>query len=184
MREFSKEGENNGKQKEFVTTRLGSRGYEMEMFSNLEVWNWNHTKNRLSKVKFVLDFHEMNNAGDRLLAALSLTRYHNVKQIIREFEKGVLMGSNENLVIINIYGPQSIRHKREVWSFLLNLKAQLSGMWIILGDFNVVRYAHERFNSSFCSTSAKDFNNFILDADLMEYNMGEGEKIHILIIKW
>nr|GEY15825.1 F-box protein At3g58530 isoform X1 [Tanacetum cinerariifolium] len=37
----------------------------------------------------VLDFHEMTNAGDRLIAALSLTRYHHVKQIILEFAQGV-----------------------------------------------------------------------------------------------
>ncbi|KAD7477581.1 hypothetical protein E3N88_00717 [Mikania micrantha] len=37
----------------------------------------------------VLDFHEMNNAGDRLLVALSLTRYYNVKHIIHEFAQGI-----------------------------------------------------------------------------------------------
>ncbi|KAL8225276.1 hypothetical protein R6Q57_017833 [Mikania cordata] len=67
----------------------------------------------------VLDFHEMNNAGDRLLAALSLTRYHNVKHIILEFAQGIedkhlgilgnqFSGSLKNLEHLNLNGCQKI----------------------------------------------------------------------------
>ncbi|KAK9065817.1 hypothetical protein SSX86_015218 [Deinandra increscens subsp. villosa] len=67
----------------------------------------------------VLDFHEMNNAGDRLLAALSLSRYHNVKQIILEFAQGIedkhldmlrnqFSGSLKNLEHLNLNGCQKI----------------------------------------------------------------------------
>ncbi|KAI3760546.1 hypothetical protein L1987_50942 [Smallanthus sonchifolius] len=67
----------------------------------------------------VLDFREMNNAGDRLLAALSLARYHNVKQIILEFAQGIedkhlgilrnqFSGALKNLEHLNLNGCQKI----------------------------------------------------------------------------
>ncbi|XP_021980533.1 uncharacterized protein LOC110876677 [Helianthus annuus] len=43
-----------------------------------------------------------------------------------------------------------------------------------MGDFNEVRYAHERFNSEFVESNAEAFNHFILSAGLTEYNMGGG----------
>ncbi|XP_076942572.1 F-box protein At3g58530 [Bidens hawaiensis] len=70
----------------------------------------------------VLDFHEMNNSGHRLLAALSLPRYHNVKQIILEFAQGIedkhlsiirnqFSGSLKNLEHLNLNGCQKISDK-------------------------------------------------------------------------
>ncbi|KAF5785683.1 putative leucine-rich repeat domain superfamily [Helianthus annuus] len=67
----------------------------------------------------LLDFHEMNNAGDRLIAALSLTRYHNVKHIILEFAQGIedkhlsilrnqFSGALSNLEHLNLNGCQKI----------------------------------------------------------------------------
>ncbi|KAJ0588202.1 putative Endonuclease/exonuclease/phosphatase superfamily [Helianthus annuus] len=45
------------------------------------------------------------------------------------------------------------------------------GMWVIAGDFNVVRYKEERMNSSFKNSCARIFNEFIHDAGLMEYDL-------------
>ncbi|EPS65089.1 hypothetical protein M569_09687, partial [Genlisea aurea] len=67
----------------------------------------------------VLDFHEMNDAGDRLLAALSLPRYQNVKQINLEFAhdiedshleivKDKFGRSIEHLEVLNLNGCQKI----------------------------------------------------------------------------
>lgn len=73
---------------------------------------------------------------------------------------------------VNVYGPQSTTDKRALWSELITLKNGLSGAWIFLGDFNAVRFEHERFNSVFCKATAIDFNRFITEADLHEFNMG------------
>ncbi|KAK9048985.1 hypothetical protein SSX86_032048, partial [Deinandra increscens subsp. villosa] len=45
-------------------------------------------------------------------------------------------------------------------------------MWIIMGDFNAVRFANERFNSEFNSSEAADFNRFISDGGLIDLHMG------------
>ncbi|KAK4489683.1 hypothetical protein RD792_000316 [Penstemon davidsonii] len=68
---------------------------------------------------FVLDFHEMSKAGDRLIAALSLPRYHNVNHINLEFshdleDKHLEIVKNEcgrstgNLEVLNLNGCQKI----------------------------------------------------------------------------
>ncbi|KAI3678189.1 hypothetical protein L6452_37473 [Arctium lappa] len=67
----------------------------------------------------VLDFHEMINAGDRLLAALALTRYRHVKQVNLEFAQDVedkhldilrnqFPGSLQNLEHLNLNGCQKV----------------------------------------------------------------------------
>ncbi|KAJ8900018.1 hypothetical protein K2173_024131 [Erythroxylum novogranatense] len=67
----------------------------------------------------VLDFREMTNAGDRLVAALSLSRYRHVKEISLEFAQGVedihleVLRSKrfeplQNLESLNLNGCQKI----------------------------------------------------------------------------
>ncbi|XP_074307028.1 F-box protein At3g58530 [Silene latifolia] len=70
----------------------------------------------------VLEFREMNNAGTRLLSALSLRRYKQVKEINLEFAQNVedthfeliknkCSSSLENLEILNLNGCQKISDK-------------------------------------------------------------------------
>lgn len=73
---------------------------------------------------------------------------------------------------VNVYGPQSVPDKREVWEELLSIIRSKPGKWVIFGDFNVVRRQEERLNSQFCPASASSFNDFILAADLRDFNMG------------
>ena len=42
--------------------------------------------------------------------------------------------------------------------------------WAFLGDSNVVKYATNRFNSSFYHYKTSDFNRFIADKGLHEFN--------------
>lgn len=86
--------------------------------------------------------------------------------------EGEIKGVAENVCIVNIYAPQDISLKKDLWEELYQLKCAKSGIWIFLGDFNCVRNPNERKNSEFCSLSATDFNNFIMKADLSEYRMG------------
>ncbi|XP_056684509.1 F-box protein At3g58530 isoform X2 [Spinacia oleracea] len=70
----------------------------------------------------ILDFHEVNNAGYRLLAALSLPRYKDVKQINLEFAQDIedkhlellknkCSSALRNLEILNLNGCQKISDK-------------------------------------------------------------------------
>ncbi|KAL7613546.1 hypothetical protein Lser_V15G09274 [Lactuca serriola] len=90
---------------------------------------------------------------------------------------GKYMGSPENAIlnIVNIYGPQSILEKKKIWAELLNIINHKAGMWVVFGDFNVVRHQSERRNSQYCPYSTNDFNRFIQEANLKDYNMG-GER--------
>ena len=49
--------------------------------------------------------------------------------------------------IVNVYGPQSITEKRQLWLDLTNLKNAQIGNWVLFGHFNAVRKREERFNS-------------------------------------
>ncbi|XP_022042309.1 uncharacterized protein LOC110944976 [Helianthus annuus] len=47
----------------------------------------------------------------------------------------------------------------------------VAGWWIVFGDFNAVRDRDERKNSAFDPVCARDFNNFIDEAGLREYDL-------------
>lgn len=99
-----------------VCTRLPQR----DLISLLLVSPWIHG-NLISHPSLwqVLDFHEMDMAGDRLVAALSLSRYQNVKRIKLEFArdiedkhleivKNMCRNSVGNLEVLNLNGCQKI----------------------------------------------------------------------------
>lgn len=75
-------------------------------------------------------------------------------------------------IIVNVYAPQSPSEKKNLWNNLRNLMNSRVGNWIIFGDFNVVRKPDERLNSTFCPSTAAEFNKFITDTGLLDLNMG------------
>ncbi|KAK1414539.1 hypothetical protein QVD17_30285 [Tagetes erecta] len=86
--------------------------------------------------------------------------------------KGRAKGISEALNIVNVYCPQEPILKRRLWQTLLALKEVHDGLWVLLGDFNSVRFPSERLNSQFCKSSTDLFNQFIDDGKLKEYSMG------------
>ncbi|KVH94701.1 Leucine-rich repeat, cysteine-containing subtype [Cynara cardunculus var. scolymus] len=93
-------------QRDLISLLLVSSSLHRTLVSSPSLW-------------LVLDFHEMVNAGDRLLAALALTRYHHVKQINLEFAQDVedkhldilrnqFSGSLQNLEHLNLNGCQKV----------------------------------------------------------------------------
>ncbi|XP_076891719.1 uncharacterized protein LOC143543237 [Bidens hawaiensis] len=87
--------------------------------------------------------------------------------------KGQVKGLDEQLC--NVYAPQGTANKKELWTQILSLKESYVGMWFLLGDFNSVRCPEERRNSGFNSVAARDFNSFIFDAALAEFDMKGGK---------
>ncbi|KAK9065009.1 hypothetical protein SSX86_016392 [Deinandra increscens subsp. villosa] len=86
--------------------------------------------------------------------------------------KGKLIGVVEPLIIVNVYGPKTPVQKRIVWNEIWGLKQRWNGLWLIMGDFNAVRYDRKRRNSDFCRLTARDFNRFIDKMELVDPNMG------------
>ncbi|KAJ0700669.1 putative RNA-directed DNA polymerase [Helianthus annuus] len=81
--------------------------------------------------------------------------------------KGRITGEEEDLVIVNIYGSTLKSNRRRMWDELLTAKNSIDGSWIMLGDFNEVRFPEERFNSHFDISGAMYFNSFISSGDFM-----------------
>ncbi|KAG8646899.1 F-box protein At3g58530 isoform X3 [Manihot esculenta] len=102
-----------------VSTKLPQR----DLVSLLLVSPWLHrTLISYPSLWLVLDFREMNKAGDRLTAALSLSRYQHVKQINLEFAQDIedrhlevlqnkFINSLQNLESLNLNGCQKISDK-------------------------------------------------------------------------
>ncbi|XP_076938439.1 uncharacterized protein LOC143606611 [Bidens hawaiensis] len=88
---------------------------------------------------------------------------------------GFLVDGNQRLNVVNVYAPQNNVDKRVVWQGIIRLIQCGQGWWVVLGDFNAVRCHEERKNSTFDQVCAKDFNEFIDEADIKEYNM-KGKK--------
>ncbi|KAK6941966.1 Leucine-rich repeat, partial [Dillenia turbinata] len=113
---------------------VGTSLPQRDLISLLLVSPWIHrTLSSCSSLWLMIDFREMNNAGDRLLSALSLSRYRHVKQIILEFaqdieDKHLLLLKNkyslQDLECLNLNGCQKISDKgvEAVTSVCPNLK--------------------------------------------------------------
>ncbi|MFS8007526.1 putative RNA-directed DNA polymerase [Helianthus anomalus] len=87
--------------------------------------------------------------------------------------KGIVKGGGQMLNIVNVYAPQDLQSKVILWRELLAEMVGQQGGWIFLGDFNSVRVPEERLNMRFNPACAKEFNDFIFSAGLLEYEMKE-----------
>ncbi|GJV61243.1 RNA-directed DNA polymerase, eukaryota [Tanacetum coccineum] len=81
---------------------------------------------------------------------------------------GTWVPTSTKLLIISVYAPQELTEKRDLWNYLRSLIDRWDGETVIMGDFNEVRYEHERFGSTFNSQGANAFNNFISLAGLID----------------
>ncbi|WRX23223.1 Leucine-rich repeat - like 10 [Theobroma cacao] len=125
-----------------VSTRLPQR----DLISLLLVSPWLHrTLLSSPSLWLAIDLREMNNAGDRLIAAVSLPRYQHVKQISLEFARDIddghleilknkCLDSLQGLESLNLNGCQKISdkgieaitsccHKLKVFSIYWNVRA-------------------------------------------------------------
>ncbi|KAK1425291.1 hypothetical protein QVD17_20642 [Tagetes erecta] len=73
--------------------------------------------------------------------------------------------------IVNVYAPQRLPEKKNLWDALENLKLSTPGIWVLCGDFNAVRLQEERKNTVFNTGCARNFNDFIHNSRLLEYQM-------------
>ncbi|KAJ0754426.1 putative endonuclease/exonuclease/phosphatase [Helianthus annuus] len=88
---------------------------------------------------------------------------------------GVLKGSNKAINVINVYAPQNVSQQKSLWDDIGGLLGHISGWWVILGDFNAICCVEDRLNSKFNKSCGYNFNNFINDNGLREFEM-KGKK--------
>ncbi|XP_035838746.1 uncharacterized protein LOC118486418 [Helianthus annuus] len=84
---------------------------------------------------------------------------------------GVIKGINRAINIINVYAPQKVPLKKALWEDIGVVLGSYTGWWVIMGDFNAVRFMEEKRNSNFNKNCASNFNEFIFENGLIEYDL-------------
>ena len=79
--------------------------------------------------------------------------------------------STASWVTTNVYGPTDNHLKKEFLDELNAIRSIWKGPWIIIGDFNIIRFSDERKGASNCHASSNHFNQFINSHSLMEIKL-------------
>ncbi|KAD6795328.1 hypothetical protein E3N88_06224 [Mikania micrantha] len=127
------------------------------------------------KSKYEFEGVGANGRSGGLLSIWDPGIFQKIKVVVKKnflLISGKITGYQEMFNIVNVYGPQILSDKKDLWVELEKLKNEGSGLWVFAGDFNEVRNSSERLNSDFSPQGANLFNQFIFNAQLMEYNMG------------
>ncbi|KAK0599556.1 hypothetical protein LWI29_006326 [Acer saccharum] len=88
---------------------------------------------------------------------------------------GVLNKFNRKVVLCNVYAPVVEKDRRDIWGFILQVQQSLSIPWCIGGDFNTVLNEAERKGGEFNKWSAAAFNNFMLQAKVIDIPLRGGD---------
>ncbi|KAL4585389.1 hypothetical protein LXL04_010008 [Taraxacum kok-saghyz] len=87
--------------------------------------------------------------------------------------KGIWNKTMVRYSFINVYAPNDPGRKRALWEDLENISnGDSETCWMLFGDFNAVRFPSERLGSTFCSSTARYFNNFIASSGLIAVQLG------------
>ncbi|KAK9053811.1 hypothetical protein SSX86_024885 [Deinandra increscens subsp. villosa] len=92
---------------------------------------------------------------------------------------GWVTGCDIKISFVNVYGPKSDIVKRQIWNRLVLHKNSIGGLWIVVGDYNVVRSRSERIGVSFYQQAANDFKCFINSMGLVDLIL-EGHSFNYL----
>ncbi|GKD03685.1 RNA-directed DNA polymerase, eukaryota [Tanacetum coccineum] len=85
---------------------------------------------------------------------------------------GSWVGVSVKVGLINVYAPQASSQKAALWASIESLINSMEAIWVIYGDFNVVRNSDERLGSHFDEGEANAFNDFISRAGLFDLPLG------------
>ncbi|KAJ0765374.1 putative RNA-directed DNA polymerase [Helianthus annuus] len=121
-----------------------------------------------------VDVVEARGKSGGLISVWNLRKFKKIKTTLDHnfiVTTGNLVEDGSVLNVVNVYAPQKVGEKRVMWERLLAVMQGMMGMWIFIGDFNSVRWDCERKNSKFNNRAARDFNGFIDEACLQEFNM-------------
>ena len=67
-----------------------------------------------------------------------------------------------------VYGPVNNSLKAQFWEELHQIGTNCYDAWLICGDFNTIRYRHEKTGTNFHMRASKRFNTFIENFSLFE----------------
>lgn len=78
-----------------------------------------------------------------------------------------------SLTVTNVYTPSDHAFTEDFVSDLLEVSRQIAGPWIVLGDFNIIRFPHEKNNTRFDASRATVFNSLINSLALHELALAD-----------
>ncbi|GJU55544.1 RNA-directed DNA polymerase, eukaryota [Tanacetum coccineum] len=86
--------------------------------------------------------------------------------------QGLWIHNGLHIMFVTVYAPQDMPSKLMLWSQLTRLISDWNGRVVVMGDFNEVRIASERFGSVFNARQADYFNLFISNLNLIDVPLG------------
>lgn len=76
--------------------------------------------------------------------------------------------NHSSYFITNVYAPAALELRPAFLEELKTIVIPPDTPWMIAGDFNMIRYSHEKNNNSFCFAEAEAFNQCVDDMNLIE----------------
>lgn len=74
-------------------------------------------------------------------------------------------------VVVNVYAPNEVANRRQVWEELLNLKASSNVPWCVGGDFNEILEVNERVGCVRIERGMRDFSEFCNNMEILDLPM-------------
>ncbi|GJT60190.1 RNA-directed DNA polymerase, eukaryota [Tanacetum coccineum] len=125
----------------------------------------------------IFDFVDSPSVGNSggILCVWDTNMFHKENATVSDYFIAIMgkwLPKDRNLLIITVYALQELSEKRMLWQYLNHLIDGWKGDVIVMGDFNEVRSAEERFGSIFNVRGAAAFNSFITSGGLIEVPSG------------
>lgn len=79
--------------------------------------------------------------------------------------------SDLSMFITNIYAPSTPEHRLPFLAEIQSITPPANTPWMLCGDFNMIRYAHEKNNPNFRISEAEAFNDCINTMCLIEVSL-------------
>lgn len=77
-----------------------------------------------------------------------------------------------------VYAPNCTLEREEVWWELGAVRGLFTGPWVVVGDFNTVRFPSEKKNCSRYNKAMRDFSEFIEDMELADLTISR-EQVYL-----
>ncbi|GJY87422.1 RNA-directed DNA polymerase, eukaryota, partial [Tanacetum coccineum] len=97
---------------------------------------------------------------------------NNYFDVAQSSARGTWIQSGHQIMFVTVYAPQDMASKQVLWLTLSSLISDWNDRVIVMGDFNEVRNATERFGSVFIERQADIFNLFIKNLNLLDVPLG------------
>lgn len=94
-----------------------------------------------------------------------------INEISEKFVLSTVLQNKRNgfvWTVSSVYGPHCNRERLVFWQELRNLKNIVSGVWVVVGDFNVTINPDERKGKTSHKKEMEEFNEVINDWELID----------------